>query len=86
MNSIYREMYKPSPLSNPPKRETKLLTLGEVLELARGMSKQERQAALSEWMKTLPELPHGLLAARPDLLDNQPDPRNYNGANWSEVG
>lgn len=66
--SIYEEMCKPSPLSKPPKPEAKMLTLPEVLDMVRGMPKQERRAALEEWMKSLPELPHGLLAANLELL------------------
>lgn len=52
--SIYDEMCKPSPLSKPPKPEVKMLTLPEVLDMVRGMPKQERRATIEEWMKSIP--------------------------------
>jgi hypothetical protein len=75
--SIYEEMCKPSPLSKPPKPELKLLTLDEFRELAK---LPKHQLTSVQW--------HQLYSNNWSGLHDEPkpDPRNYRGVNWSEVG
>ena len=72
--SIYSEMCKPSPLSKPPKPGLKLLTLDELKRLA---DLPKSQLTSVEW--------HQFYSSNWSQQE-QPDPRNYKGANWSEVG
>lgn len=77
MNNIYRELCKPSPLSKPPKPQPKLLTLDELRELAK---LPRHQLTSMQW--------HQLYSNNWPEMDNEPkpDPCNYRGADWSEVG
>ncbi len=52
-------------------------------------TKKQRRAEFQALLDSLSEIPFGFLAWGEDLVPEsieQPDPRNYRGADWSEVG